>query len=271
MIKKLFSINQVKKAACDAINNGAIYNEPCLFSISGIIKPSEKNIYYLVNPNDSEEYLSLGFKVPEEYQNGSDVPVEVVVTPKISLTKDYKKAFIYFSYVTDVKAGEIVRSSFLQELGKSLKDNDTIPFYTNRIPKFKKAPQKICIIASKSEKSSIFSDIMRGVFDEYRSLVNQKKISVSNADDVVNALNELNDEDTVVLLARGGGSEEDFDTFNNVAVLNAIARSKAYIITALGHSGDITMADLMADARQRTPSAAGEFLDRILRDNDQFK
>ena len=48
MIKKLFSINQVKKAACDAINNGAIYNEPCLFSISGIIKPSEKNIYYLV-------------------------------------------------------------------------------------------------------------------------------------------------------------------------------------------------------------------------------
>jgi exodeoxyribonuclease VII large subunit len=62
----------------------------------------------------------------------------------------------------------------------------------------------------------------------------------------------------VILLVRGGGSYEDLMPFNDEQLARAIAASTVPVATGIGHEPDNSIADMVADFRASTPTAAAE-------------
>jgi exodeoxyribonuclease VII large subunit len=123
-------------------------------------------------------------------------------------------------------------------------------------------PKRIGVVTS--EQGAVLHDIRNVVERRYplaelvvcASAV-QGDQAVSEVIDALRTLNAEGDID-VIIVARGGGSLEELSAFNSEHVARAIHASHAPVVSAVGHETDVTIADLVADVRAPTPSAAAE-------------
>lgn len=93
-----------------------------------------------------------------------------------------------------------------------------------------------------------------------RLIVIPAKVQGEGADiSVAAAIARAQDTDAdVIIFGRGGGSAEDLSAFNSEVVAMAVFASRIPTISAVGHETDFSIADLTADMRAPTPSAAAE-------------
>lgn len=128
------------------------------------------------------------------------------------------------------------------------------------------APQytkNLCVVTS--IEGAVIQDIYSTI-RRYNNLINICIVNVSvqgksAESEIIKGL-ELADRggfDTIIL-ARGGGSFEDLMPFNSEGVVRAIYRMDTYVISAVGHETDVTLCDLVADARALTPTAGAEMV-----------
>lgn len=96
-----------------------------------------------------------------------------------------------------------------------------------------------------------------------RVIIRPTKVQGSGAGvEIAAAIRDLNDhgEAEVLIVGRGGGSREDLSAFNEEVVARAIAASAVPVVAAVGHEIDLSIADLVADWRAPTPTAAAEVI-----------
>ena len=132
-------------------------------------------------------------------------------------------------------------------------------------------PKRIAVITSRS--GAVIQDIRTTIRRRYPIaqvvLFPAVVQGTQAADTLVARLKEVNargDFDTIII-GRGGGSIEDLWPFNEEKVARAIFDSKIPVISSVGHETDTTIADLVADVRAATPTAAAELATSVLSDD----
>jgi exodeoxyribonuclease VII large subunit len=140
--------------------------------------------------------------------------------------------------------------------------------YKKPLPKF---PQKIGVVTSAT--GAAFQDICQQLRKRYplaEVLLHPALVQGDGAaQEIANALQVMNQRDDidVLIVGRGGGSIEDLWAFNEERVARAIFASTIPVVSAVGHETDFTIADMVADHRSPTPSAAVE---HIVPDQDEL-
>ncbi|HKF17051.1 MAG TPA: exodeoxyribonuclease VII large subunit [Candidatus Dormibacteraeota bacterium] len=122
-------------------------------------------------------------------------------------------------------------------------------------------PRAVALVTSPT--GAVIHDLQETILDRYPNmgiLVYPAQVQgMASPGSVVSALRRCNHEARadVVVIARGGGSFEELYAFNTEPVARAILASRMPVVTALGHTSDRTVADMVADAECRTPTEAG--------------
>lgn len=145
------------------------------------------------------------------------------------------------------------------------------------IPRF---PRVVGIVTSK--QGAVFQDIRVTVQARMPAMeLHLFPVPVQGeraAEEIVRAIGAFNraGRAEVLLVGRGGGSTEDLWAFNDERVVRAIAGSQIPVISCVGHETDVTLADLAADLRVATPTAAAQAVtpvtfDQLQASVDQFE
>ena len=123
-------------------------------------------------------------------------------------------------------------------------------------------PSAIAVLTS--VPSSALADMLRTAAERWpltQLIVVPIPVQGSVAPTIISTLENLAERSTelglqALVLARGGGSREDLAVFDNEFLCRLLADYPIPVVTGLGHEDDLTVADLVADHRAATPTAA---------------
>ncbi len=170
----------------------------------------------------------------------------------------YEPAGVYQINCIDIRPyGKGEQAADLEKLKKRLSD-EGIFSQKRSIPAM---PKKIAVVTSAG--AAALRDIINIVSRRCPTVtLSIAPAQVQGADaprSIVSALKRAQESgaDTIIF-GRGGGSAEDLSAFNTEMVARAVYGSKIPTISAVGHETDFTIADMAADLRAPTPSAAAE-------------
>ena len=227
--------------------------------ISNFTAHRSGHFYFTLKDNESAikavMFRSNAQKVKFMPQDG----MNVVAMGSISV---FERDGVYQIYVTDI-IPDGVGSVYIanQQLREKLRKEGIFDESAKRpVPQL---PKKIGAVTS--ETGAALQDIINVLSRRYpvcELMVFNTLVQGTDAADSISRsmMNAARADCDVIILARGGGSLEDLSAFNTEKVAYAIYNSSVPVISAVGHETDVTIADLAADLRAPTPSAAAEMV-----------
>ncbi len=258
MSVKIYTVSELTYEIRDILE-GNFYGLWVKGEISGMTRSSTGHVYFdLVDDNATLGCIIFKNKLPflkVEVKNGK----EVTVYGSISL---YVKGGKYSLKVEHIQDTGIGKKFFdLEKLKKEFKEKG----YFDRKRPIPKYPQKILILTSPTGAAieDIIKIINRRSFGMEILILPTSVQGDLAKESIVNTLkmtNTIEENIDVVVLARGGGSNEDLWIFNDPDISKALFEVKFPTISAIGHEIDTTLCDYVADKRAETPSAAAEIL-----------
>lgn len=228
--------------------------------ISNLAQPRSGHLYFSLK-DESAQIRCAMFKGQQRGINFSIKDgIEVLVEGTLSLYTDRGDYQLIASKMTLWGEGQLQQAYEALKLKlQSLGWFDQA--YKQAIPRF---PKHIGIISSPS--GDALQDILRMLKQRYPlapitlyPTEVQGKTCAAAISKAIRLANRHQQAD-VLILARGGGSLEDLWGFNEEIVAKAIFESKIPLVTGIGHEMDFTIADLVADLRAPTPTAAAQFI-----------
>lgn len=183
--------------------------------------------------------------------------MKLCVTGHVGL---YERSGRYQIYI-DTMEPDGLGSLYLafEQLKKKLSAEGLFSLPKKSVPLF---PKRIAVVTSLN--GAVIRDINTTVRRRYPiaqvvlfpTVVQGEKAAADIARQI-NRADEMGNFDTLII-GRGGGSIEDLWPFNEEVVARAIADCRIPVISSVGHETDTTIADLVADQRAATPTAAAE-------------
>ena len=192
---------------------------------------------------------------------------EVLVQGRLNLYPARGQYQINANKVEPLGIGALQRA--FEELKQRLADEGLFERHHKKpLPEF---PKKIGVVTSAT--GAAFQDICQQLRKRYplaEVLLHPTLVQGDGAaEGIAQALQAMNQRDDidVLVVGRGGGSIEDLWAFNEERVARAIFASMIPVVSAVGHETDFTIADMVADYRAPTPSAA---IEHIVPDQDEL-
>ena len=261
----MFPTGQIYKVhEITQILQGILQSEPILQDlwlegeISNLGRPSSGHVYFTLKDNNSQIQCAIfrpaASRLRFPMQNGD----AVLVNGRLTIYDARSQYQIIGERVVPAGVGELQLA--FERLKEQLAEEGLFDaIHKKPLPKF---PQKIGLITSAT--GAAIRDILRMLQKRYPAVevllfptLVQGEDAASEIAHAIACMNRLPGID-LLIVGRGGGAIEDLWAFNEEIVARALFKSHIPTVSAVGHETDITIADLVADYRAPTPSAAVE-------------
>jgi len=226
--------------------------------ISNLARPASGHLYFSLKDDAAQVrcamFRNAAMRISIKPANG----MQVLARGRISLYEPRGEYQFIVESLQDAGIG-LLQQNF--ELLKQKLEAEGL-FAVERKQDLPRFPMKIGVITSPS--GAVIRDILHVL--QRRWPVAEVRIYASPVQgaeapaSLQAALRQANREHwaEVLIMARGGGSLEDLQAFNDESVARAVAASGLPVISAVGHETDYSICDFVADVRAPTPSAAAE-------------
>ncbi|HCU54037.1 MAG TPA: exodeoxyribonuclease VII large subunit [Gammaproteobacteria bacterium] len=228
--------------------------------ISNLARPASGHMYFSLK--DAQAQIRCAFFRGQQ-RGLATAPrdgMQVLVRARVSL---YEGRGDYQLIVESLEeAGEgALRRAYEQLRARLAEEGLFDPARKKPLPRL---PKRIGVITSSS--GAVLHDILTTLqrrFPAIPVLLHPVPVQGEGAAEKIAAMLQLAErrqDCDVLILARGGGSLEDLQAFNEELLARAIIACPIPVVCGVGHETDVTIADFVADARAPTPTAAAEML-----------
>lgn len=266
---KIYKVHEITQ-----ILHGILQSEPILQDlwlegeISNLARPVSGHVYFTLKDDKSQIHCAIFSRAASRLrfpmQNGD----AVLINGRLTIYDARSQYQIIGERVVPAGVGELQLA--FERLKEQLAAEGLFdPTHKKPLPEF---PQKIGLITSAT--GAAIRDILRMLQKRYPAVEVLLFPTLVQGDDAageiahaIACMNRLSGID-LLIVGRGGGAIEDLWAFNEEVVARAIFVSHIPIVSAVGHETDVTIADLVADHRAPTPSAAVE---NIVPDQEELR